>query len=435
MATILDLFKEQNKDIYGLAGKVFIESKGVINPGRAAALAASSPNAVVGMVGNQVAGLIKGSANRPSDTIFKSNKPFAKPVSLTDGINPNTIDGNKKDYFVKTSPSPLNNLNINNAISAPVSTAVNLAKDGLRRGFASKDGIDKIKSAFKKPTDKGGYGTIYQQTVGDKVVNETRKFTTHAPVYTKNTDKNGNESYRQSELKERQNKNTFDLVNRELLTIAMSDENDGKTFEDKNAKLNIAYVMLQFYDSSEKIFLPGTISGLSEDFSPEWNGFKYVGSPFNVYRYGGVERSIKFDVKLYYTDAETKAAMINNLNKIRRTVYPNKELISIEYTNSTYSPLVFKPNFVYLTINGLYQNLFGLIDSLSFSIDDTTPWPVMGEDMDTINQKPHPVVINVSLGFRVIENHKIEDKKLIYNFEGRTRGDVSAGGTEKVGNL
>ena len=48
------------------------------------------------------------------------------------------------------------------------------------------------------------------------------------------------------------------------------------------------------------IILPGTISGLDEAFTPEINSFKYVGSPFNLYRYSGVERTLKFNFKTYY---------------------------------------------------------------------------------------------------------------------------------------
>jgi hypothetical protein len=270
----------------------------------------------------------------------------------------------------------------------------------------------------------------------------TKIFSEHAPVYEKiNLNPNRkkyNGDFVQTATKTRENKNTFDLVNYELLTNSYDNWED---FEKLNENLNIPFVMLQIYDSSEKIFLPGTISGLSEDFSPEWNGFKYVGSPFNVYRYGGIERSIKFELKLYYTDAATKKTMVNNLNRIRKIVYPSEDLISINYPNNGgYSPVVFKPNLVYLTINGLYQRLFGLIDSLSFSIDDNTPWPVTTDDMDMIKEKPHPAVINISFGFKVIENPEIKEengkKKLVYAFEGKIiKGKISAGAPEKIGNV
>ena len=51
MATILDLFKSQKKDIYGKSNNIRIESRGLINPPRGAALLASSPNALADLIG------------------------------------------------------------------------------------------------------------------------------------------------------------------------------------------------------------------------------------------------------------------------------------------------------------------------------------------------------------------------------------------------
>ncbi len=70
MPTILDLFKSQQKDLYD-NDIVRIESRGLVNPPRAAALLASSMNTIGDAIGGQLAGAIGGTANRPSDTIFK----------------------------------------------------------------------------------------------------------------------------------------------------------------------------------------------------------------------------------------------------------------------------------------------------------------------------------------------------------------------------
>ena len=107
MATIKDLFKQQNTDLYGVTGKIFIESKGLINPPRGAALLLSSPNSIGDLIGNQIAGAIGGSANRPSDTIFKDDSFLAKPISLfkTPGALRDAIEKGQ-NYFVKTSPAP-----------------------------------------------------------------------------------------------------------------------------------------------------------------------------------------------------------------------------------------------------------------------------------------------------------------------------------------
>ena len=59
MATLLDLFKSQKKDLYGKSENIRIESRGLINPPRGAALLASSPNALADLIGNQTLIYIK----------------------------------------------------------------------------------------------------------------------------------------------------------------------------------------------------------------------------------------------------------------------------------------------------------------------------------------------------------------------------------------
>ena len=94
MPTILDLFKDQKKDLYGKSENIRIESRGLINPPRGAALLASSPSKLGDLIGNQIAGAIGGSANRPSDTIFKGKSFLSKPISLfkTPGALRNAVD-------------------------------------------------------------------------------------------------------------------------------------------------------------------------------------------------------------------------------------------------------------------------------------------------------------------------------------------------------
>jgi len=83
MPTISDLFKSQVKEIYGKSEKIRIDSRGIINAPRGAALLGSSPDALSSLIGNQLGGALGGSANRPTDTIFKQPKGFfTKPISL-----------------------------------------------------------------------------------------------------------------------------------------------------------------------------------------------------------------------------------------------------------------------------------------------------------------------------------------------------------------
>jgi hypothetical protein len=195
-----------------------------------------------------------------------------------------------------------------------------------------------------------GFGTEFQHTANrSKPLNTDRKFSEYYPEYGEETpgivplipqifkrkDKKSLKNV-QNAVSERTNSkllngySKWDQINNALL------EGQYKEFselEDANINVNIPYVAFEFYGKTGPdayILLPGTISGLSEDVQPSWNTYKYVGSPFNTYRYSGVERSIKFDLKLYATGKESLANMKKNLNKLRETAFPNREITLID---------------------------------------------------------------------------------------------------------
>jgi hypothetical protein len=173
----------------------------------------------------------------------------------------------------------------------------------------------------------------------------------------------------------------------------------------------------------DTIFLPGAISGISEDYSPEINSSKSIGSPFPLYRYGGVERSLKFELKVYALDPKHEYYLRSNMNNLRKLVYPDSDLSVVSYGegNASYSPMYFTPRLLQVTVYGLYSDLLCMVDSLSISVDDNVPWAtndfIFGDDTQDI---PHPTVFNVSFGFKVINNPAIkkENGKAKYQFNG-----------------
>ena len=442
--TIMELFKDRKKELYtssgplgGISGKVLIESRGLINPPRQAALLLASPNAIGDLIGSAGGALLGGNANRPSDTIFKNNSLLSKPISVIPTVAQlrNAIEPDK-NYFVKTEPSPGANIAnfIKNAVQSPA--AAQTAALQLVSKLGSKNALKDVKDYFKslKEAETGkNYGPAYQKDENGKLQKAGYFYSTHIPMYTTEINKydigNAREEYKRKGLKERTDKKNWDIVNTEILTIGQNPDPDEFVYDsdvenlDKNNKgLNQTYVKFSLYGKANgNIILPGTISGISEDFAPEWNSFKYIGSPFNLYRYGGVERTLKFDVKMYYVDELTKYSMINNLNRLRKLVFPDENIGVSTYpsqpggTDKSTSQLFFTPNLVYLTINGLYEKLLGVVDSLSFSIDDTTSWATTNPDIQSPNStKPYPTVINVSLGMKIIEHPAIKDNKFVY---------------------
>ncbi len=427
MATIKDLFKQQNKDLYGLKGKLFIESRGLINAPRAAALLTSSPDTLSDLIGNQIGGALGGSANRPTDTIFKNKNPILNPPisfgktrrGLQDAVEANT------NYFVKKSPAPASIFaKIQQGGSSIAGVATNLAMGALNT-FGSKQGLKdlkKLRDSLKNQENSELYGPKY--------------FEEKNPTVVKKQDRYFSEWYKgpDGKLKARENskisegESQLDLINYDILTILKSDKEYTKDKLDKfitsNTQIQTPYVLIKRYDKpNDNILLPGTISGITDEATPEWAPFKFIGSPFQQYRYMGVERSISFSLKMYYTDNDTKLSMQRSLDKLRTLVYPEEDISVITYENNGgYSPLGFNGNFVYLTVNGLYNDLFGLVESLSIEIDDAGVWATTSDNfMDGSDVKPYPTVINVSLGFKIINNPKINNNKYEYQF---TSGSV-----------
>jgi hypothetical protein len=155
-----------------------------------------------------------------------------------------------------------------------------------------------------------------------------------------------------------------------------------------------------------------------------------------VNRYIGVERTLQFTLKVYYTTVREKDVMIKKVNYLKSLAFPYEEISEMKYGGDTQtSQYAFSPNLIYLTIGDMYKNLYGYIESLSFEIDDNTVWPNSNPNGGTSGSNTsigllsnlantlYPSVIDVQIGMKIIENHKTEAiaggiTKYKYNFDG-----------------
>lgn len=428
MATIRDLFKKQNKDIYGLSGKAIIESKGLINPPRGAALLTSSPDALADLIGNQIGGILKGSANRPSDTIFKNKTPFAKPITLgktqrgiKDAIQPDT------DYYIKQTPAPASIFaKLKQGATSPLGLLGNAAVGAINK-FGSKKGKKDIENYVKGLKDsidkKDSLGAKNTLDVNGKVLKNDRKASDFEPIFEEIKNKRTESpEWGVSGYTERDSLD-WDSAGR-YIRNGVYFTGEGKTQEQLLEDSAYTYMKIKILGSENPIYFDGTISGINESFSPEWNTYKYIGSPFKVHTYTGVERSLSFDFKLFFTNNNERKTMLKKLNYLTSLVYPYRELSQITYENSPAAQqTMFAPNFIFLSIKSFYNNIFGFVDTLSFTIDDNVNWVNFGpEDKDNnrLNKYSTPSVINVQFGMKIIDSKNTlgyNDSNLFkYNF-------------------
>jgi hypothetical protein len=198
-------------------------------------------------------------------------------------------------------------------------------------------------------------------------------------------------------------------------------------FIQKYTGKNQVLVLFKKYGKSTAIPFEGTITGLSEDVVPEWTNFRYLGSPFKVNRYQGVERSLKFNLKLYYLTNGQKQNMVKKINYLKSLAFPYDEISEMKYGGETQtSQYAYSPNLLNVSIGDMYPNIFGFIENLSFSVEDNTTWPSNFDDpTDTFM---YPSIVDVSIGIKIIENHKTDTNggitKYKYDFDGGNRSGI-----------
>jgi hypothetical protein len=435
MPTISDLFKSQRKDLYNNES-IRIESRGIVNPPRAAALIASSPDAIGDVIGGQLAGIIGGVANRPSDTIYKGKKFTDKPVSITgvtEGLLRSSVEAGT-NYYVKRELSNIPGLPPIPPIfgrsapggSTPAATVANQAIKAINKLGAGKA----VKTAAQKLKEKAKftYGPVDGGTVDDTIKNSQYK-ELYSDLVNPRT---GRYETVATELVERDGFDNWDYANSVIQNTtsfaSFADyEKEIKKFENANQVV----VLFRKYGNKTLVPFVGALTGISEDITPEWSGFKYIGSPFKVYRYGGVERSLKFNLKLYYFTSSEKRIMIQKINYLKSLTFPYESISEMKYGGSEgKAQYAFSPNLFYVSLGDMYKNVFGYMESLSFNVEDTTTWPNFapnGATADGIsNASLYPSLIEASFSIRIIENHATENvngtQTYRYNFDG---GNIS----------
>lgn len=155
-----------------------------------------------------------------------------------------------------------------------------------------------------------------------------------------------------------------------------------------------------------------TINGLSETLSPSWDTNKFVGNPFNYYTYSGIERSVQFNFKTFSLGPDEQRIMWNNLNFLTSLVYPQGY-----YSNSAVTP-----PFIKFTLGDMYKGRFAFIESLSYTIDDNTPWQVNDKEEDRFGTEHDmigfrlPMIVDVGITIKFLESRGNTSSKQFYSF-------------------
>lgn len=182
----------------------------------------------------------------------------------------------------------------------------------------------------------------------------------------------------------------------------------------KSETLSPDFAPLFFWsiDQGKGVQFRATISGLSETLSPSWESNKFVGNPFNYYTYSGIERSVQFNFKTFSLGPDEQRIMWNNLNFLTSLVYPQ----------SYYSTSAVVPPFIKFTLGDMYKGRFAFIESLSYTVDDNTPWQVNDKEEDRFGTEHDmigfrlPMIVDVAITIKFLESKGNTSAKQFYSF-------------------
>lgn len=132
--------------------------------------------------------------------------------------------------------------------------------------------------------------------------------------------------------------------------------------KDEMEKSDLIPFWVSGLDSSSPVFFRTLITGLSETVTPSWSGNKFVGNPYNYYTYGGVERNVTFNLKLYCMN---QAELMKNWERV-------SFLTSKAYPNIKNN--IVNPPFIKFRLGDIYNNKIGFIESLNYTMPDNGVW-------------------------------------------------------------
>lgn len=165
-----------------------------------------------------------------------------------------------------------------------------------------------------------------------------------------------------------------------------------KTTED-NERADMIPLRFISISNSTQVQFRGTISGLSEQFSPSWESSRFIGSPFNFYTYQSIERTVQFSFRVFSLSAAEHKINWSKISYLASLCYPQEYKVG--------SGAVTAP-FLKFTMGDLYRERECFIENMSYNIDDNYPWEIGLESKDLQNYRL-PKIVEVTITLKFIE--------------------------------
>jgi hypothetical protein len=180
--------------------------------------------------------------------------------------------------------------------------------------------------------------------------------------------------------------------------LGINPKSDGINLLRNGVESDNDFVLLKF----DKTQFRATITGLTETFSPSWDSGKFIGNAYNYYTYGGIERSVSFNFKVFSLSCEEHNNVWNKIDALSKKVYPKG-----------YAGYGIKAPIIDFTLTDLYNTRKAFIESLSYTIDDNSPWYISDEK----GKMTLPMIVDVQINLKFIEYTGSESDLYDFNNE------------------
>ena len=128
------------------------------------------------------------------------------------------------------------------------------------------------------------------------------------------------------------------------------------------------------------------LDSMDDQYSAEWNGFKYMGRGENFYRYNGFTRTVNLGWTVAAQSKEELIPMYQKLNFLASSLAP-------DYSANGYM----RGNLAVVTVGGYLFEQPGIINSINYSIPTESPWEIGISDTagfdHTVKEMPHIIKV------------------------------------------
>ena len=158
-------------------------------------------------------------------------------------------------------------------------------------------------------------------------------------------------------------------------------------------KLDMIPLKFVSIGNSSAVNFRGTITGLSEQFSPSWDSSRFIGAPFNFYTYQSIERTLQFSFKVF------SLSSIEHKNNWSKLAYLSSLCYPQQYKATTGA--VSAP-FLKFTMGDMYRDRECFIENMSYNVDDNYPWEIGLNRKDLQNYRL-PMIVEVTITLKFVE--------------------------------